>query len=257
MTKKDKTAVERKKSEAKEEAVASHPRDRKKSSKKNKYKHLDEMRKAHQQTSEDVEKKLAKVDLDIGVKLGKVDVAPTKIGECDSHEKVKKHLPKARKRKNADTMDTGTAVKKKKKRIVEDTPDNETIDSKRSHKKQKRKKDLRPKESYSTENLERLSNKVVENSRQKTKNVFGDVSQLKTALAKDRDVDETVSQGKKKNRRNQSLRDKMMEKLNAARFRYLNEQLYTVPGNEVCCKTSGLISFFFFEQHSSNNVSCV
>ena len=53
--------------------------------------------------------------------------------------------------------------------------------------------------------------------------------------------------GKAKKKKSLSLRDRMLEQLNSSRFRYINEQLYSVPGHEVS------ISGFFCKITLVNN----
>ena len=121
------------------------------------------------------------------------------------------------------------------------------------------------KKSRTTEN----GNKEIIRSMPKQKNAKKstlDVSHLKEAIKQQSPKMEnerntkTKEISKAKKNKNLSLRDRMLEQLNSSRFRYINEQLYTVPGHEVStigffCKLAltGCFILFVYQIYNSSD----
>ena len=243
---------------------------RKSSSKRNKYKHLDDFRKAQQQDVNGTKTNKSKVDIDISAKLNspvttfsrnleKSQVNEERTNEVNRDEKNKVskdpktsdvHVP------NKDS-DSPKRRKKKKKLIrneMKDIPEiNDKGGSLGSSETQKKVKGKKRKQD--TSNVSDLAlapkQKKIKSSingeekvtlvQAKPKNIVKistlDKKQLKEALKKESESVKKEPNPKPKElpktKKPLSLRDRMLEQLNSARFRYINEQLYTVPGHEV------------------------
>ena len=274
---------------------------RRRSSKKNKYKHLNEFRKSLQEEANETNANKSKVDIDLYAKLNSQVLVPHKTdkhqgnknyengnvaspsgtknklkkkkakhpqkniensGTIDNekesfrlentdHSKRKKKLKK-RKQDNSNVDDLVDPPKKKKGRTTEDS--NKEIIRSMPKERQNRRQDgsdiddlvdpSRKKKSRTTED----SNKEIIRSMQKqeiakksTLNVSHLGEALKQQSPKIENEPNTKAKeiSKAKKNKNLSLRDRMLEQLNSSRFRYINEQLYSVPGHEV-----SIIGFF-------------
>ena len=250
---------------------------RKSSSKRNKYKHLDEFRKTQRVEANDINAKLSKVDIDLSAKLNSQVLVPHKTDKSqgnNNYENSKvaspsktKNLPKKKKRKHSQKnnenvhkidnekesfqsentdhtkkklkpkkrkqdssgiVDVAGAPKKKKSRTSEDS-NKELVRANVDLAGPPKKKKSRTTEYNNTE-LVREQNSAKKSSM--------NVGQLKEALKQQSPKIEKEPNTKAKEitkaKKSLSLRDRMLEQLNSARFRYINEQLYTVPGHEVC-----------------------
>ena len=271
------------------------------SSKKNKYKHLNEFRKSLQEEANEINANKSKVDIDLYAKLNSQVLVPHK---TDNHQGSKnyengnvaspsgtKNKSKKKKAKhpqknieNEDTMDNekesvrseNTDHSKRKKRLKKRKQDSSNVDDLvdppqkkknrttedsnkeiiRSMPKEKKKRnqdgsdvdDLvdppRKKKSRTTED----SNKEIlrsmpkqEIAKKSTLNVSHLGEALKQQSPKNENEPNTKAKeiSKAKKNKNLSLRGRMLEQLNSSRFRYINEQLYSVPGHEV-----SIIGFF-------------
>ncbi|XP_045466106.1 ribosomal RNA-processing protein 8 [Harmonia axyridis] len=136
--------------------------------------------------------------------------------------------------------------KRKKKKVVDSKTDiSKKIESDIAKVKQKKKK-LNKKIFSETEDLDVTlesnsgeSTAVVENksSKQKkkklNKNIFSETEDLDVTLeSNSEDTTAIVGNKNRKGNKSLSLRERMLAKLKASRFRYLNEQLYLSPSNE-------------------------
>ena len=263
---------------------------RKTSSKKNKYKHLDEMRKAQRESAMCGESKL---DIDVNAKLNSRVIN-------DHRNEIKKAndesiSPKKKKKlKAVDRMDNtknsedenlngnkkmpGTSGQKhgetklkstKKRKLASGNNRDQTFDTEIPRKRKKTKKvtvnaDKLENNKLNSENDDQAfdDNEVLSKKKKNKKagaktNTSGientkstarpktpkkssfNTSHLREALMRENQDIETQKDSSVKDRRKgkkentMTLREKMMEKLNAARFRFLNEKLYTIPGHEV------------------------
>ena len=276
---------------------------RRRSSKKNKYKHLNEFRKSLQEEANEINANKSKVDIDLYAKLNSQTLVPQKTdknqgnknyengnvaspsgtknkskkkkakhpqknienidtmdnekesfrSENTDHSKRKKKLKK-RKQDSSNVDDLVDRPKKKKSRTTEDS--NKEIIRSMPKERKKRNQDgsdvddlvdpPKKKKSSTTED----SNKEIihsmpkqEIAKKSTLNVSHLGEALKQQSPKIENEPNTKAKeiSKAKKNKNLSLRDRMLEQLNSSRFRYINEQLYSVPGHEVsisgfCCK---------------------
>ena len=258
---------------------------RKSSSKRNKYKHLDEFRKAQRDEANDINAKLSKVDIDLSAKLNSQVLVPHKTDKSqdnNNYENSKvtspsktKNLPKKKKTKhsqknneNVHKIDNENVHKIDNEK--ESFQSENTDHTKKKLKQKKRKQDSsavddvagapKKKKSRTTEDsnkeLVRASVDLAGPPKKKKSRTTEDsntelvreqysasksslnVSQLKEVLKQQSPKIEKEPHTKAKEitkaKKSLSLRDRMLEQLNSARFRYINEQLYTVPGHEVC-----------------------
>ena len=250
---------------------------RKSSSKRNKYKHLDEFRETQREEANDTNAKLSKVDIDLSAKLNSQVLTSHKTDKSQSNNNCEngkvaspggiKDLSKKTKhsQKNNENVHKVDNEKKKKKKLPQQNNENvhkidneneSSVSENSNHikeriKSKKRKQDSsdgndlldppKKKKSRTTE----VENKEIVNSISKQKPVKKsslNIRELKEALKQQSPKIEKEPNTKAKEitkaKKTLSLRDRMLEQLNSARFRYINEQLYAVPGHEVSNRCS-------------------
>ncbi len=194
-------------------------RKRKKSSKKNKYKHLDEM---HRLQNESVSGP-SKLDIDSSVKVN-ANCLKSKVKEPENSDPAAVtapdlfSCPKAKRIKSGKQkmpQKSDSSHKRKKSSSVENEADRVN------------------KQKVNNPNEDNYENNKSEKGHKSPKKTSFDTHSLKAALNKEQPTLSDVSTKSKK--KVVSLREKMEEKLTAARFRFLNQQLYTISGGEASC----------------------
>ena len=263
---------------------------RRRSSKKNKYKHLNEFRKSLQEEANEINANKCKIDIDLNAKLNCQVLIPHKtdknqgnknyengnvaspsgtknkskkkkakhpqknienLGTMDNekesfrsentdHSKRKKKLKK-RKQGSSNVDDLVDPPQKKKSRTTEDS-NKEIIRSMPKERKNRKQDGSDIDDLVDPPKKKKDSNKEIirsmpkqEIAKKSTLNVSHLGEALKQQSPKIENEPNTKAKevGKAKKNKSLSLRDRMLEQLNSSRFRYINEQLYSVPGHEV------------------------
>ena len=173
----------------------------------------------------------------------------------DSNKEIIRSMPKERKKRNQDGPDVDDLVdpsRKKKSRTTEDS--NKEIIRSMPKERKKRNQDgpdvddlVDPPKKKKSRTAEDSNKEIIrsmpkqEIAKKSTLNVSHLGEALKQQSPKNENEPNTKAKeiGKAKKNKSLSLRDRMLEQLNSSRFRYINEQLYSVPGHEV-----SIIGFF-------------
>lgn len=167
------------------------------------------------------------------------------LATANSVQKDKKQAKKRRKHKNSellsllqhesDNHDTTLNVKKPKLKSLKKLHSVQTINEPQNSKadlvKKKRKRKKKPSTSLSTENLVQSEEDVTNNQPKPTK-LLSKYKQKLQQLLQNSAIPQQQTEQPKKKKRPLSLRERMMEKLNAAKFRYINQQIYTKNSKE-------------------------
>ena len=263
---------------------------RRRSSKKNKYKHLNEFRKSLQEEANEINANKSKVDIDLYAKLNSQVLVPHKTDKYQGNKnyengnvaspsrtknksKKKKAKHPQKKIENVDTMDNekesfrseNTDHSKRKKRLKKRKQDSSNVDDlvdppkkKKSRTTEDSNKEIirsMPKERKNRKQdgsdiddlvdppkKKKDSNKEIirsmpkqEIAKKSTLNVshLGEALKQQSPKIENEPDTKTKEISKAKKNKSLSLRDRMLEQLNSSRFRYINEQLYSVPGHEV------------------------
>ena len=229
---------------------------RKKSTKKNKYKHLDEIRKAHRESVGVGENKL---DVDINAKLNSKVTSEQSIETNVVNENVdqERPLPKKKEKKKLKTVELKEC---RQSNVSEDQDVMKKLSESSAEKPEEKEVKKSKKRRANNENVENDESQNLDNSIPRKKKKKGssatntvdsentksdfpvktskkcafNSSLLKEALMKENSKTHNLKENNQRNKRkNMTLKERMMEKLSAARFRHLNEQLYSIPGHEV------------------------